>query len=109
MKIIKGNLELKEDTTFEESITVEGNITCPNGRKNLKVAGNIDARDIDARDIDAWDIDAWNIDAWNIDARDIICVTRKKKSKDSKTIAYSITLDRFNRERKEVMPEKKAK
>lgn len=42
-----------------------------------------------------------DIDAWNI-----ICVSRKKKYPKAKTIAYSIVLDRFSRERREVMPEK---
>ena len=70
------NLVLKENTTFDESIEVEGNITCENQRWNLKVAGNIDARNInawniDAENIDAWNINARNIDAWNINAKDI--------------------------------------
>ena len=71
MKTIKGNLILKEDTTFEEDIKVEGNIVCLNGKHNLTVKGNIDAWDIDAGNIDAWDIDARNIYAWDIDAWDI--------------------------------------
>jgi len=68
VKKFKGNLILTEDTTFNESIEVEGNIK---GNFNLKVAGNIDAGNIDVWDIDAWDIDAGNIDAWDIDAWDI--------------------------------------
>ena len=78
MKIIKGNLILTKDTTFSESIKVEGDIK---GYYNLKVAGNINARNIDAgnidagnidaRNIDAGNIDAGNIDAWNINARNI--------------------------------------
>ena len=81
VKKIKGDLILKEDMSFDESIEVEGNIICENERKNLIVARNIDARDIDARDIVARNIDAGdivardivarNIDAWNIVARDI--------------------------------------
>jgi len=102
-KKIKGDLILKEDTTFNESIKVEGDIK---GWFNLKVKGDIDAwdidarninaRDIDARNIDAWDIDERNMNAWDIDARninardidalDIICETRTKKTKDAKTI-----------------------
>jgi hypothetical protein len=151
-KTIKGDLILKKDTIFDESIKVEGNIE---GEFNLTVKGNIDAWDIDAEDIyamniDAGDIDAQNIvaqnidasniyagnivamnidanniyaknidaqnivaenidakdiDAWDIDAQNIVCISRKKKSKDVKTIAYSIILDRYNRDRKEVMPE----
>jgi hypothetical protein len=53
MKIIKGNLILTEDTTFNESIKVEGNIR---GYCNLKVIGDINAWDINARNINAWDI-----------------------------------------------------
>jgi len=73
MKIIKGDLILKKDTTFNESIKVEGDIK---GWFNLRVKGDIYAGDIDARNIDAWDIyagdiDARNIDAWDIDARNI--------------------------------------
>ena len=73
MKIIKGDLILTKDTTFSESIKVEGDIK---GYYNLKVAGDINARNIDVRNIDAWDIDArdinaWNINAWNIDAGNI--------------------------------------
>ena len=69
MKIFKEDLVLTEDTTFDESIEVEGNIT---GRFDLKVAGNIVAGDIVANDIVARNIDAWDIDAWNIDAGDIV-------------------------------------
>ena len=63
MKIFKEDLVLTEDTTFDESIEVEGNIT---GRFDLKVAGNIVAGDIVANDIVARNIDAWDIVARNI-------------------------------------------
>jgi hypothetical protein len=145
IKIIEGNLELKKDMKFDESIEVHGNIICRDGKKNLTLTGDIkagdilarninawdidardinareidagdinardinardiNARDIDARNIDAWNINAWDIDARNIDAGNIVCISRKKKSHENKTIAYSIVLDRFNKERKEVMPE----
>ena len=69
---------MTEDTTFNESITVHGNIS---GIFDLKVIGNIDALDIDALNIDARNInaeniyaeniDAWNINAENIDAKDV--------------------------------------
>ena len=72
MKTIKGDLILTEDTTFDESIKVEGDIK---GYYNLKVVGNIDARNINAVDINAG----------NINALDIICETRTKKTKTSKT------------------------
>ena len=130
MKRIKGDLILEKDTVFKEDIVVEGNIKCVNGLWNIKArnikarninawdinvrdinAYNINARDINAGNINAGDINAGNINVGNInagdiDAEDIICVSRKKTNKDSKTIAYSIITDRYNREKREVMREK---
>ena len=83
MKEIKGDLILTEDTTFKESIKVEGNIK---GRFNLKVVGNINAEDINARDIDAGDI---------------ICEKRIKKSLKVKTIARIFIENRSKLEKKE--------
>jgi len=123
MKIIKRNLILKKDTTFNDSIEVMGDIR---GYYNLEVDGDINAENIDVRDIDAWDInakdinaedinavdinarniDSWNINAWiisakNIDALDIICEKRIKKSKNSKTIARILIQNKSRLERKE--------
>ena len=69
-------------------------------------ARNVNARDIDARNIDALDITARNIDALditarNIDARNIICESRIKKSKSSKTICGVYVKNRSTLERKE--------
>jgi len=93
---------------FEESIEVEGRITCIGEKRYSLVvdgdidAGDINARDIDARDInavnidardidavniDARDIDAWDIDAGNINAESVICETRRKRTEPAKTIA----------------------
>jgi len=74
MKIIKGDLILEKDTTFDDSIEVKGNIK---GCYNLEVNGNIIARNIDvlnisARNIDAWDINARNINSSDIDASNIV-------------------------------------
>ena len=104
MKIIKGDLILTKDTTFSESIKVEGDIK---GYYNLKVKGSIDALDIDARNIDARNIDAWNIDAGNIDAGninalDIICEKRIKKLKTSKTICRVYIKNKYSLVRQEV-------
>jgi hypothetical protein len=71
MKTIKGDLVLKKDMVFNESITVEGNITCKGGRFNLTVKGNISARNITAWNIDAGNISALNINAGNITAGNI--------------------------------------
>jgi len=65
MKTIKGDLILKKDTTFKESIKVEGDIK---GYFDLKVIGNIDC----------WNIDCWDIDCWDI----IYCEKLTKKCKN---------------------------
>ena len=86
MKTFKGDLILKKDMVFKDSINVEGNIICKNERFNLTVDGsitatdisawnisarNINAGNINAGNINAWDINAWNISAGNINAWDI--------------------------------------
>ena len=73
MKIIKGDLILKKNTVFNESINVEGDIE---GDFDLTVRGDINAEHIKACNIKAWDIKAddiyaLNIKAWDIDAGDI--------------------------------------
>jgi hypothetical protein len=128
VKNIKGDLILTKDTTFNESIKVEGNIL---GFFNLKVEGDIKAFDINSENIDAWNIDAWNIDAldieawninseninalninslninaWNINAKDIeawdvICEKRVKKEESAKTIARVFVTEKSKLERKE--------
>ena len=136
MKIIKGDLILTEDTTFNESIKVEGDIK---GNYDLKVIGNIyctniDCKNIDCKNIyctniyctniDCWNIDCWNIDCWNIDCRNIDCKNIDCKNIDcwnidcrniilcdkikvkEKCIAKVLIKDRFNIERKEQLKEK---
>jgi hypothetical protein len=91
---------LTENTEFKESIIVKGSILGKSGlRFNLRVVGNINARDINARDIDAWDINALginarDINARNINARDInayfiVCEILKQKE-DSKLFATNL-------------------
>ena len=81
VKVIEGDLVLKENTTFNEDLIVKGNIRCEGGLWNINArninarninALDIDARDIDARDINAGDINAEDINVWNINALDII-------------------------------------
>jgi len=67
---IKGNLILKEDTTFNEDLKVEGDIL---GNFNLKVIGNIDCLNINCKDIDCWNINCGNINCWDIDCLNINC------------------------------------
>ena len=95
MKVIKSDLVLKKDTTFNESIRVEGNIRCEGGRHDLTVkgdvlawdisAGNVSARDISALDISALDISAWDISyyAFCIAYNKIKCNSIKGKRENS--------------------------
>ena len=98
MKIIKGDLILNKDTTFNESIIVKGSIC---GYFDLKVTGNINARDINARNIDAWDINARDINAGDI----IFCEKRIKKFKSATTKAKVFIDNRLNLEKKEWIKE----
>ena len=83
--VVKKSIDVEEDLI----------LTC-----NVRVVGDVRCRDIKCKG------GRWNIDAGDIDAWDIVCVSRRKKNPKAKTIACGIVLDRFNRERKEVMPEK---
>jgi hypothetical protein len=108
-KIIKGDLILKEDTTFNESIVVEGDIK---GCFDLKVEGNIDCGNIDCVNIDCVNIDCGNIDCvnidcGNIDCRNIVCCDKIKVRKGCKVICKVLINDRFNIERKEWKIEEK--
>ena len=69
MILFKKDLILEEDTTFDESIKVIGNIK---GDFNLTINGNIIAHDIDVLNIKACNIKACNMDTWDIEALDII-------------------------------------
>jgi hypothetical protein len=72
MKLIQGDLVLEKDTTFHESIKVEGDILGKDGKRfSLTVNGDINAGDINAGDIDADDINANDINAKDIYAGDI--------------------------------------
>ena len=77
MKIIKGDLILKENTTFNEDLKVEGNIICEGGRWDLN------CRDLNCRDLNClnlnclnlncWDLDCWDLNCWDLDCRDLNC------------------------------------
>ena len=71
-KTITRDLILEKDTTFDESIIVEGNIYGKGGaRFDLTVRGDITASHITALNIIARDINARDINTWNIIAGDI--------------------------------------
>ena len=79
-EIIKDNLILTKDTTFNESIEVQGDIK---GYFDLKVVGNIDCENIDC----------WNIVCWNI-----VCCDKIKVKKGCKVKTKYLIKDRFSKE-----------
>jgi hypothetical protein len=92
MKIIKGDLVLKENTTFDEDLTVEGNIRCEGGLWNLicgdlncwnlncwdldcrnLTCGDLNCRNLNCRDLNCWDLNCWNLNCWNLNCWNLIC------------------------------------
>ena len=75
MKIIKGDLILKEDTRFDENIEVEGDIICEGGFWNLDcwdlTCNNLTCRNLDCWDLDCRNLDCRNLDCWNLNCRDL--------------------------------------
>jgi len=60
MKIIKGDLILKENTTFNEDLKVEGNIICEGGRWDLNCL-NLNCWDLDCLDLNCKDLNCWDL------------------------------------------------
>jgi len=85
LKTFNSDLILTENTVFNDSITVRGDIICKDGLWNIN-ADNINAFNINAQDITAFNINADNITAQDINAWDIICEKRIKLIETSKTI-----------------------
>ena len=91
--VIYGNLVLKKNTTFENSIRVEGDIVGKDGmRYDLKVKGNIFASGlIIVNGINAWNIYAQFIRARNIKARDVIYGLEDINARNITTPGYICT------------------
>ena len=70
-------LVLTADTKFDESIEVEGSISCKGGPWNIDCQNincrNIDCRNINCQNINCLDIDCQNINCLDIDCLDIDC------------------------------------
>lgn len=85
MPTIKGNLILEKDTTYNESLIVEGSIIGKDGvRYNLTVRGdincwNIVCGNIVCGNINCLDINCGNINCWDIEAYFVLCETMKQK------------------------------
>jgi hypothetical protein len=69
MKIIKGDLIMTEDMTFDEDLMVKGNIFGKNGvRYNLIVNGNLNCRNLTC-----WNLNCRNLTCWNLNCRNLNC------------------------------------
>ena len=70
MKIIKGDLILKENTTFNEDLKVEGNIICEGGRWDLNCwdlnCKDLNCWDLNCRDLNCWDLNCLNLNCWDL-------------------------------------------
>jgi hypothetical protein len=89
MKIIKGDLILTEDTTFNEELKVEGNIS---GYFDLKVIGNLNCLDLTCR----------NLTCRNLNCRNIVyCEKLTRKSPDTKIKCKMLIENRSKLEVKE--------
>lgn len=97
MPTIKGNLILRKNTTYNGSLTVEGNILGKNGKRHsLTVKGNLTARSINAEDITARNIDALDINAEDITAaRNIYASNINSRNITARNI-YAEDINAFN-------------
>jgi len=70
MKEIKGDLILKKDTIFDESIKVEGDIICEGRFWNLTcwdlTCNDLNCNDLDCRDLTCWDLNCRDLNFWAI-------------------------------------------
>jgi len=84
MKIIHGDLIMKEDLTFHEDLRVEGNIFGKDGERfDLNVKGNLNCGnlncgnlycwDLECRNLDCGDLNCLNLDCWNVSCRNLDC------------------------------------
>jgi hypothetical protein len=67
MKIIKGNLIMKEDMTFEEDLKVKGNIFGKDGiRFNLIIKGDLNCLDLNCENLNCLDLNCGNLNCLDL-------------------------------------------
>ena len=72
MRIIKGDLVLKEHTTINDDLKVEGNIRCEGGNWNLDCL-NLKCGNLDCRNLDCWDLNCGNLNCGNLMCGNLNC------------------------------------
>ena len=74
MITIKGNLILEKDTTYEDSLKVEGCILGKDGERfNLTIKGNLNCLDLTCRNLTCWDLTCWDLTCEDLTCRDLNC------------------------------------
>ena len=70
MKIIKGDWILKENTTINDDVKVEGNIICEDGCWNLDCrdlnCGNLNCGNLDCRDLNCGNLNCGNLNFYAV-------------------------------------------
>ena len=96
MKTIKGNLELKKDTIFNESINVEGNIF---GNFSLKVEGDLNCLDLNCKDLNCLNLNCLDLNCWDLNCWDLNCLNLNCKDLNFYAVAiayHSFTCKSWN-------------
>ena len=74
MITIKGNLILEKDTTYEDSVTVEGCILGKDGERfNLTIKGNLTCWDLKCLDLTCEDLTCWDLTCNDLTCWDLTC------------------------------------
>jgi hypothetical protein len=78
MKVIEGNLVLKENTTFAEDLKVKGNIVCEGGDWDLNCLNlncwDLNCRNLNCLNLNCGDLDCLNLNCWDLDCGDLNCL-----------------------------------
>ena len=83
MKIINGNLIMKEDMIFNGDLKVEGNILGKNGNIfNLIVNGDLDCGNLTCKNLNCGDLNCRDLDCWNLNCRNLNCLDLTCKNLD---------------------------
>jgi hypothetical protein len=73
MKVIKGDLVLKEDTIINDDLKVEGNIRCDGGLFNLK-CGNLNCWNLNCLDLTCRNLNCGNLNCGNLNCGNLNCL-----------------------------------
>ena len=73
MKVIKGDLVLKENYSIDDDLKVEGNIRCEGGPWNLNCL-DLNCWDLNCRNLNCWDLNCLYLNCLDLDCRNLNCL-----------------------------------